>query len=301
MLLSQGSLADKTGGELNQAYIARIEAGRNKATSWKVRSGLAKAFNLTVSELDDYLEGRLTLRDALHRARHPREDPVTPPWPGDSAPFDAQLAAADKHLGINEREAKIPALDKGLALAFDATRHELSDLDAVRLALRHHRAFEGPEFVAQLARRWLDVAADARLDEEYGLDELTLERLLIRTTEDLETRIRFLKLQLEHARIRPVEIGHRVETRECLCEWNTEQLGELLGYLATIPGEDVDSVLADLPTINGLLAQPVELPFAKRLELARRASKETRIENTQKVKRIAADNAPKPDDDDIPF
>lgn len=222
--LSQAEFARRT-GTLDQSYVGKIEGGRNKATTVKVRGALAKGFGLTASDLDDYLEHRITLRDALQRIRMPEERPEPPP--GSWAAAVIPPPPAD--------------LDKAISAAFSHPPHLIADAEAVRAAMRNYRG--GDSVVGDLrplVRRWLDVAAETRPDEQSGAAELTLETLLVRVTRDLETRINFLKLQLVDAGREPVELGW----------WDARNAGRFLNLSR-------DEQLAFLKSLAGLPATEV--------------------------------------------
>ena len=50
-------------------YVARVETGANKLTSHTMRVAFARGFGLSVEDLDAYLEGRLSLTQAVRRSR----------------------------------------------------------------------------------------------------------------------------------------------------------------------------------------------------------------------------------------
>jgi transcriptional regulator with XRE-family HTH domain len=67
--LSQDAVAERSGGRLKRVEVSRIETGGNRATSDRVRVGLASAFGLSRDEMADYLEGRADLVLTLDRIR----------------------------------------------------------------------------------------------------------------------------------------------------------------------------------------------------------------------------------------
>lgn len=68
--LSQAALAARTGA-LDQSYVARIEAGRNKATSFHVREALARGFGLELQTFVHYLDGTIDVHEAISQRRQP--------------------------------------------------------------------------------------------------------------------------------------------------------------------------------------------------------------------------------------
>lgn len=62
--LSQAALAGRT-STLDQSYVARIEAGRNQASSFHVREALARGFGLSLQTFVAYLDGTAELGAVL--------------------------------------------------------------------------------------------------------------------------------------------------------------------------------------------------------------------------------------------
>src|SRR5690349_8515441 len=73
--LTQQQLADL--GKLTRDEVSRIEIGRNKCTSGRIRRGLAAGFGLTLEDAFAFIEGRLSVEDAKRRAKPPKKA-VTP-------------------------------------------------------------------------------------------------------------------------------------------------------------------------------------------------------------------------------
>lgn len=69
--LTQEQVAGRSEGRLKRTEIVKIEGGGNKATSDKVRAGLAVAFGLTRDLVADYLDGRIELPELLRRKNEP--------------------------------------------------------------------------------------------------------------------------------------------------------------------------------------------------------------------------------------
>lgn len=82
--LTQKKLA--LGGGLAPDEIARIETGRNKAKSGRIRQALARGFGLTLEDAFALIEGRLSVDMAAKRAK--------PPQPKAAAGKRAKLSAA---------------------------------------------------------------------------------------------------------------------------------------------------------------------------------------------------------------
>jgi transcriptional regulator with XRE-family HTH domain len=62
-------------GGFAPAEVSRIEIGRNKAGSGRVRQKLAKGFGLSLEDTFAFVEGRLSVADAAQRACPPKEAP----------------------------------------------------------------------------------------------------------------------------------------------------------------------------------------------------------------------------------
>jgi transcriptional regulator with XRE-family HTH domain len=65
--LTQAALGALAG--MSQSRVANIEAGRDKGSGPKARRGLARAFGLSLDDLDAYLGRRITLAAAVQRAK----------------------------------------------------------------------------------------------------------------------------------------------------------------------------------------------------------------------------------------
>lgn len=147
--LTQAQVAERAG--LRRDEVTKVESGANKATSARVRDGLARAFGLSVDELVSYLDGATEL-EALSPAATP---------------------AAPQHQATG-------ALDAVLWDAADRARHTLADVDAVRaiLAAEVHLATRTDVDLVGAAGRWLDAAASLRRRGQ----QVTAARLLVQLT-----------------------------------------------------------------------------------------------------------------------
>lgn len=136
--LTQAQVADRAG--LRRDEVTKVETGANKATSARVRDGLARAFGVSVDDLVRYLDGALEL-DALGL-----------PAPG-AAPAEGPRV-----------ERPGGALDAVLWDAADRSRHTLADVDAVRSVLSSEVSLSTRTDVdlSVAAGRWLDAAATLR-------------------------------------------------------------------------------------------------------------------------------------------
>lgn len=97
--LTQEQVAERSGGKLRRIEVVKIEGGLNKATSDKIRAGLAAAFGLSREDLAAYLEGQATLADVLHR-----ENVVEPQ---DRYPNRVEAAKFARSSGIEEEPIQI--------------------------------------------------------------------------------------------------------------------------------------------------------------------------------------------------
>lgn len=74
---TQAELADRSGSDtLRRAYVAKVEIGLNLATSYELRAALAKGFGLSLEEFDAYLDGRLSVDEAVRRGEEIDGDPL---------------------------------------------------------------------------------------------------------------------------------------------------------------------------------------------------------------------------------
>lgn len=60
--LSQEALAEKAG--LLREEVSNVETGRNKASSARIRDGLARGFGLSLEDFKELVEGQLTVSRA---------------------------------------------------------------------------------------------------------------------------------------------------------------------------------------------------------------------------------------------
>lgn len=96
---TQEHLADQAG--LKRVQYVQLETGHNKASSYLIRDGLAKAVDVPINALAEYLDGKLELKDLMRlrgtyatgdwwrplvRAQHNAEEaePSPPPRSGRS-------------------------------------------------------------------------------------------------------------------------------------------------------------------------------------------------------------------------
>jgi transcriptional regulator with XRE-family HTH domain len=63
--LTQEALAQASEGAIDRVVVVQIETGKNQATSYAIRAGLAVGFDVPVEALADYLDGKLPSRGLL--------------------------------------------------------------------------------------------------------------------------------------------------------------------------------------------------------------------------------------------
>lgn len=138
--LSQQAVADR--GGFPRPQLAKIETGHNKLSTADMRRQLALGLGVNLRTLEAYIEGGMSLDDAVSTVTGP----------------EAQTTAlADSDDGR--------ALGLALVQAITPGRHELEDLDAVRTLLRGVELLQDERVGFDLvgaARRWLDAAAYLR-------------------------------------------------------------------------------------------------------------------------------------------
>jgi hypothetical protein len=66
---------DRDGRILRRIEVGHVESGRNRASTRRVRAGLARAFAATEEALFDYLEGHVQLGDFLKNRGKPQRPP----------------------------------------------------------------------------------------------------------------------------------------------------------------------------------------------------------------------------------
>lgn len=162
--LTQEQLAERSGGLINQGTLAKVETGQNQLTGGKARSGLARAFGLSLDAFEAYLSGETDMATVLRRR-------------GD--------ATARPELHVEREPEHIPAddevpLETAALRVMDRDRHTLRDLDAVRATI--HAAPRKETLGADLgetALRLLEAARGLRLAGEAATPTAILWRAAV--------------------------------------------------------------------------------------------------------------------------
>lgn len=160
--LTQDQAAER--GGLRRDEVTKVERGTNKASTSRIREGLARAYGVTLDQLAGYLEGSLSLASLPLPEMPPRESP--------------QVERDDAH----------GALAAELWRVADRERHTLADVDAVRMILasevdrQERRSLD----LSDAARAWLDAAARLRRRGERVTAPALLVALLERSSADAE-------------------------------------------------------------------------------------------------------------------
>lgn len=142
--LTQEQIAEAAG--MAQGHYAKIESGKNKASTAGVRQGLARAVGVSLEAISAYFDGDLTL-DALLAGR------------GSST-----TAPTTRTTPIGDGDAELMGqLDAELFNAMDTRHFASQDFDATRSAFREVAFLirEGTD-LASMARRWLTAARQLR-------------------------------------------------------------------------------------------------------------------------------------------
>lgn len=140
-----------------RSYVSKVETGKNKLTSADMREGFAFAFGLELADFNAYVAGRITIDDALARAR-PVASAVSP------VSGTAPAEAAPQRTAAPPRE-DAPSLE---GLLFDVRVqgvHDVSDFDNARRVVREVPPFPRERVdLGELAKSYLDAARSQRLD-----------------------------------------------------------------------------------------------------------------------------------------
>jgi len=178
MKLTQEELARRANPEWAHVYAARVERGENKLTSRATKTAFAAAFGLTPTDLEDYLTGKMSLREATERAKAHLSAPLAAPQ-GPPLPALPQVPPAPA--GVPESRQAL--VDSTLGMAFLPERHAVPDLFATREILLAIPVETLPAAdLVTLVGRWLD-AAKALRDEgrPVTLETLALKATLVNT------------------------------------------------------------------------------------------------------------------------
>jgi transcriptional regulator with XRE-family HTH domain len=148
--LTQEDVAARAG--IRRDAVVKVESGANQAGSAAIRSGLARAFGLTLDDVASVLEGRLDAEGAVRRAR------------GELAPVVPITAAAAPRGETRVVYDDEDALESTITRALDPARgHLLRDARSVQEAM-HPLRFKHRDDVpgVDAVRGWLDAAAALR-------------------------------------------------------------------------------------------------------------------------------------------
>lgn len=163
--LTQEQVAERSGGRVSQATLAKVEGGQNKLNGVATREGLARAFGATPADLGAYVEGALALPELL-----------------------AKIRAAGAETRFEREESPVPEddetpLETALLRVMDPDRHTLRDLDASRAAIRTAPRKAHPDAdLTETARRFLEAARQLRLEGEAVTTTSLLWRVAVGKT-----------------------------------------------------------------------------------------------------------------------
>ena len=144
--LTQDQLAEAAG--MIQGHYAKIESGKNKASTTAVRQGLARAVGVGLEAMNSYLDGDLTLDALLANRSNPT--PAAPRSTSTTVDIDPEV---------------VGQLDAELFRAMDPQQFMSQDFDATRNAFREVSFLvrEGTDLAA-MARGWLAAARQLRVE-----------------------------------------------------------------------------------------------------------------------------------------
>jgi len=113
--MTQMALADASGGAFTREAANKIANGVNKATTVKIVQGLAVAFGLEVQDMIDFLDGKLSVADAIARRGRPKGPRIESP----SGRYTNLEAAVIYARASNMREDAIREVE---SVSLDATQ-----------------------------------------------------------------------------------------------------------------------------------------------------------------------------------
>lgn len=205
--LTQMQLAERSGGAVVQGEIAKVESGRNKLSTYELRSNLAQALGLSLESLRAYLDGEIELRAVVAQAGKADVGPeVRAPAPARSPRLERDPVP---HLDTSHLSRP---LDRAIGHAFDPKRHDWADGQDVIQALHGLNRHDRPEAdMIEAARRWLDAAHELRregtpVNAETLLDRITFGKGPVRPGPD-EASAAMQRQVVEHAAKEGVTFG----------------------------------------------------------------------------------------------
>lgn len=251
--LSQAQLAART-GELDQSYITKIEAGRNKVSTVKLREALARGFWLKPDVFSDYIEGRKTLDEVARLTQEPRSTAPRTMKEGADSAVEMALAGAfsrsQKYGPLNlraldfVREIFAPLTDEHLPAELGTTVWTEELTEAMWSIL--DRASIWPPYQAKGKDRY--TFSRPPLDE---WPELTPEMLLLFVVMDLRVSAMMYRAQLLAEGIQPL----RVSAADLIgskfhIEYDDESLKTFMAYEARTMRSTPDGVRKRLQEIS---------------------------------------------------
>ena len=69
--MTQHQVEARSDGHITRVDVSRVESGYNEASTSRMRAGFAYAFGLTQDVMSAYIEGRISLENALASRSHP--------------------------------------------------------------------------------------------------------------------------------------------------------------------------------------------------------------------------------------
>lgn len=180
--LTQTQVADGSGGLLDQPTVAKVESGRNKATSYDVRAGLARAFGISTATLESFLDDHVSIEEVVSQASPPKRspepaevrlerDPEAPAPADDETPLESALLRVHRQQSETYTWAELD-LAREVARTTHRYVEEGADIDAIATALlratKAEIAAEAAPSRAGVLSRWalgkLDAVQKARSD-----------------------------------------------------------------------------------------------------------------------------------------
>lgn len=150
--------------DFRRDYVTKVETGANKATTARIRRGLAAGLGLTQEELSRFLDGTSSLEEVLLHAS-PRDTVA-----------EVRVEREDHHVPDDDETAAESALFR----AMNPDRYTPRDFDAARAAMR-----AGPRDqilhadLDAVAVRFLDVARQIRREGEVATTTSILWRVAV--------------------------------------------------------------------------------------------------------------------------
>jgi transcriptional regulator with XRE-family HTH domain len=135
---------DEDGRIIRRIEVGHVESGRNRASTRRIRAGLARAFGTTEDELFDYLEGRMTLAEFSKPRSRPRRSATRDDERQSARERAIEVVVADGYGSIIEVRQAAARAREGLPREKEPSLGVLEWANLIEITLRQLRRAGDP-------------------------------------------------------------------------------------------------------------------------------------------------------------